>query len=135
MIYDLRFHCKDKGYVALLSVLLIGAVGTVIGVTLVMLGLGASRTSYALVQSTEAKSLANACAEEALMKIRESTSFTGTATVNLGNGSCIYTVTNTGGQTRSVTASGSVGTIVRKVSINISAINPQITISSWQEIP
>ena len=124
----------NKGYITLISVLVVGAVGTTIALSLLLLGNGASRTSFALQQSAQAKGLANACAEEALEQIRESTLFAGSGNLTLGQGTCTYTVTNIGGVSRTVTASSTVGTIVRKVSISITAINPLILFSLWQEV-
>ncbi len=119
----------------LLSVLVVGAVGTSIALSLILLGVGSSRSSFAIEQSLQAKGLANACAEEALEQIRDATAFVGTNNLSLGKGTCTYTVTNTGGTNRTITASGTVGSIIRKVSIAITAINPLILISSWQEVP
>ncbi len=125
----------NKGYITLISVLVVGAVGIAIASSLILLGNASSRTSFALQQSLQAKGLANACAEEALEQIRESTPYTGTGNLTLGQGTCSYTVTDTGGTNRTVTTSGTVGTIVRKVSVTITAIDPLIVVSSWQEIP
>jgi prepilin-type N-terminal cleavage/methylation domain-containing protein len=72
---------NSTGYVALITVLVLGAVGAAVAATLVLLGLSSSRTSFALEQSNQAKALANACAEEALQQIRDSSSFTGSAVV------------------------------------------------------
>ena len=124
----------NKGYITLISVLVVGAVGTTIALSLLLLGNGASRTSFALQQSAQAKGLAKACAEEALEQIRESTLFAGSGNLTFGQDTCTYTVTNIGGVSRTVTASSTVGTIVRKVSISITAINPLILFSLWQEV-
>jgi len=125
----------SRGFITLVSVLVVGAVGLSIGLSLILLGLDSSRTSFTLHQSAQARGLANACAEEALRLIKNSIAFTGTAMPTLGSGTCTYTVTNTGGQARTIAASGTVGTIVRKVSISITQITPFIAISSWQEVP
>ena len=85
-------------------------------------------------QSNQAKALANACAEEALQQIRDSTPFTGTGNLTLGQGSCNYTVTSGGGQNRTIASTGTVGSIVRKVKTTIDKINPGINITSWQEV-
>lgn len=125
---------NEAGYITLLSSLFLVAIGGVVAGSVLLLGLGFSRTSFALSQSNEAKALANACAEEALQKIQESTPFSGSATISLGNGTCTYTVTKLTGQNRTITSSGSVGTIIRKVSISIDKISPNINITSWQEV-
>lgn len=125
----------NRGFITLISVLIVGAVGTAIATSLILLGLGSSRTSFAIEQSNQAKALANACAEEALQQIRDSTPYTGSGNLSLGQGACTYTVTSQGAQDRTITASGTVGTIVRKVKIIINKINPNIVVVSWQELP
>lgn len=135
----IRKHSSDqrlssKGFTLLLSVLILGVVGTTIAVSLLLLGIGATRTSFTLEQSQKARALANACAEEALQKIRETTSFTGTGALTLTGDTCIYTVTNTGGQNRTITAIGTAGTATRKIAITLDKINPEIDIVSWQEV-
>jgi len=125
---------NKKGYVALITVLISGAIGVAIATSLLLLGLGSSRTSFALEQSNQAKALANACSEEALQQIRDSTPFTGTGSLTLGQGTCGYTVVNDGGEIRTVTASGTVGTVVRKIKIIVNTINPAINLTSWQEV-
>lgn len=129
------FHKKQiDGYITLLAVLVVGAVGMAIATSLLLLGIGASRTSFAHEQSQQARALANACAEEGLEQIRLATAYTGTGNLTLGQGICSYTVTTTGGTTRTVIASGTVGTLVRKVSIVVTVLNPTITLSSWTEV-
>jgi len=133
MKYKKYYNQPQYGYITLISVLVIGAVGLAITISLILLGLGSSRTSFALEQSNQTKALTNACAEEAMQQIRDSMSFTGNGNLSLGQGTCNYTVTSQGGQNRTITALGTVGTIVRKVKIIISKINPTITVTSWQE--
>lgn len=125
---------KESGYITLLSTLFLIAIGGVVAGSIILLGLGFSKTSFALYQSNEAKALANACAEEALQKIQESTPFSGSATITLGDGTCTYTVTKLTGSNRTITTSGTVGTIIRKVSISIDQLSPNINITSWQEV-
>jgi len=80
---------NKKGYVVLLSILIVGAVGMAVTVSLLLLGLGSSRTSFAYEQSGYAKSLASACAEEALQQVRDSTSFTGSGVYFLAGASAL----------------------------------------------
>ena len=125
---------KQNGFVTLISVLVVSAVGIAIAISVILLGLGLSRTSFAYEQSNQAKALANACAEEGLEQIRDSVFFTGTGNLPLGQGTCTYTVTSQGGQNRTIISIGTVGTIVRRAQVIISAINPSIAVSSWQEV-
>ena len=125
---------KSRGYVALVSVLVVSAVGLAVASSLLLLGLSYSKSSLALSQSDIAKSLADACAEDALQHIRDNTAYSGTATLNLNGDSCSSTVTSGIGQIRNINASGSKNGVVRKVKVSISAHTPQIIISSWQEV-
>jgi len=56
----------NKGYIGLLTILFIGAAVTTIAVTVLLVGLSTSRSSFAAVQSAAAHGLADACTEEAL---------------------------------------------------------------------
>lgn len=122
-----------RGYITLISVLIVGAVGTAITTSLILLGLGSSRVSFAIEQSNQAKALANACAEEALQQIRDSESYPETGELSLGQGACSYTVKNQDEQNRAIDTSGTVGTIVRKVEMTIDQIDPAIRVVLWQE--
>ena len=125
---------KNNGYITLLSVLVVGAVGVAVTTSLILLGVSSSRTSFSYQQMYQAKNLANSCAEEGLEQIREVSSYAGSGNLTLGQGSCTYVVTNLGGDSRLIEATGTVGTVVRKTQVDISAINPLIVVSSWQEI-
>ncbi len=127
-------HSLPTGYITLLSILVVAAVGVAITTSLILLGLGSARTSFVVEQSNQTKALANACAEEAMQQIKNSTPFTGSGSLTLGQGTCSYTVTNTGGQNRTIIASGVVGAITRKISITINQISPAIVVTSWQEV-
>ncbi len=130
----LLYNTCHSGYITLLSILVVGAVGVAITLSLILLGLGTSRASFAYEQSSQAKGLTNVCAEEAMQRIRDSTPFTGSNTLTLGAGMCSYTVTSQGSQNRTIIASGTVGTMIRKARIIIDRINPIIRVISWQEI-
>lgn len=123
------------GYITLISVLVIGAVGVAIVTSLILLGLSSSRTSFAIEQSSQAKALVNACAEYALQQIKDSPSYVGTSGLQApGLGTCSYSVQSQGGQNRTILSIGTVGPVVRKVKIVITKVSPAITISTWQEV-
>jgi len=138
------FMKKDKnrsnlgprdGYIALITVIVVGAVGVAVGVSLLLLGLSSSRTGFAVEQSAKARSLANACAENALQLIHDSVPYTGTANLSLDDGTCSSTVTAGVGQNRTIVVTGTVGTVIRKINISVTQITPTISVSSWLEIP
>lgn len=124
----------EKGFVTLLFVLIVFAVSAAISSSLLLSGLASSEDSFALNQSDQAKTLADACAEKGLETIRENNGYTGTTNLSLGAGTCSYTVSNTGGSTRTVAAAGTVGSVTRKAKVLVDQLSPQIHISSWQEV-
>ncbi len=129
-----QYDRSQSGYIVLTTVLIVGAVGVAAAVAVLWLGLVDSKSSFALEQSNQAKALANACSDEALQQIRDSTSYSGTGNLTLGQGTCTYTVTNNGGTSRTIISTGTVGTVVRKVKITIDRINPSINVTSWKEV-
>jgi hypothetical protein len=125
---------SQSGYVALMSVLIVGAAAVAIATALLLTATDSQRATIINQQSAQARSLAASCGEEALQQIHDNTSFTGTNNFSLGAGSCTYTVTNTGGSNRTVTASGTVGTTVRRIQITLTIGATNITINTWQEV-
>ncbi len=124
----------SNGYAVLVSVIVLGAITAVITSSILILGLDLSRTSFALEQSSIAKGLADTCAEEALQQIRDDTPFTGTGNISFEWGDCSYTVIDSGGQNRTITATSTAETAIRKTKIIISAINPRVIITTWEEV-
>lgn len=125
---------NEHGYVALLSVLITGAASIAIALALLMTGTDAQKSVLVTQQSAQARGLATSCAEEALQQIHDATSFTGTNSLVLGQGNCNYTVTNTGGNNRTIDASGTVDGVVRRVRIYATITASSISITSWQEV-
>ena len=128
------YTVRHRGYITLISVLVVGAVGGAIGISLILLGLGASRTSFAFEQSVQAKSLADACAEEALQAIHDDNGFAGSGALSIGYGTCTYAVSNGGGQNRMISTTSTVGTIVRKTRLRVDQMTPSVRVASWQEV-
>lgn len=116
------------------SVLIFGAVALAIASSVLLIGLGSSKTGFIIEESGKTKSLANLCAESALQEIRNNTLFIGTNTISIGSNSCTYTVLDNGAENRTITTTGTIGSVVRKVLINIDQINPSINVTSWQEV-
>lgn len=125
---------QDHGYIALLSVLITGAAALAIATSLLITGADAQRTILGSQQSIQARQLATACAEEALQKIHDTTSYTGSDNLDLSTGTCLYTVTNTGGSNRTISSNSTVGNVVRKVTVYVTIGSSSISITSWQEV-
>ena len=124
---------KKPGIVTLISVIIIGAVSIVIAVSLLANGINSSKNSLTNIRSSQANSLADACAEEAMQKIRD-TSFTGSFNLSFSTGTCSSTVISTSSPNFTIDSLGSSTSALEKIQIVINQISPKINILSWQEL-
>lgn len=124
----------QSGYVALLTVLIVGAVAVAAALVLVATSADSQRTALIAQQSKQARSLAVACGEEGLQAIRENIYYTGTASLTLGQGTCNYTIASTAISTRTITVVATVNNTSRKIQINVTIGTSNISITSWQDV-
>lgn len=125
---------KERGFIVLISTLVVGAVAVAITASIILLGLSSSRVSFSLVNKIQSYWAGNGCVEEVLEDIREDTSFAGSGHYAIGQGYCDYTIINTGGENREIRSEGVVNDTYTRIKVIVSDINPQITIDSWQEV-
>lgn len=128
-------QARECGYVALMAVLIVGAISLTISLALLTSGADSQRSTLVTQRSTQARGLAVSCAEEGLQIIHDDTSYAGTGNLSLGQGSCTYVVANTGGSSRTIDATGTVGNVVRKVKVYVTITSSSISVTSWQEVP
>jgi ethanolamine ammonia-lyase large subunit len=124
-LQKIRLPCESKksslseqGYIALVSVIIISALIILIASSANLIGISESSMGLKEEQSWEAFYLANACGEEALMKLKESLKYKGDETLIFENGTCtILSGTGAGNQNRMIKVSASAYNIVRKIKI------------------
>ena len=75
-----------------------------------------------------------ACAELALQNLRTNNAYTGSGSQVLNGGVCGYSVSNLGGNNRTIVATSTVLGFVSKLNISIDALAPTIHIVSWREV-
>ena len=134
-------NSEEGGYIVLITVLILGAVVSVIVGFLLLTGQNASIASNGVVANANAKAAASGCAELALGAIAANTSLTTPVTVNQtlnpNNGqTCTYTITGTSPNF----AIASVGTVTQgaknykhRLTITTNQVLPQVNVSSWQD--
>ncbi len=126
---------NQKGYIALISVLIVTALVLLIASSANLASISESDMGLKEQQTWEAYYLATACAEEALMNLRKDLNYSGNETLTFIDGECtILNIGGTGNQDRTIKASGSAFGLVRKIKIEINRIRPEIEIESWQEV-
>ena len=134
--YESKKHSLvEQGYIALISVIIISALIILIASSANLISISESNMGLGERQSWEAFYLANACGEEALIKLKEDLKYKGNETFVFDNGSCeILGATGGGNRNRVIRASGSAYNMVRKIKIEINQVNPEMDIESWLEV-
>lgn len=123
------------GYIFLLSVLVVGVISSAIVVSLVLIGIGAQRSGFSYQQSASALGLAHACAERALLTLRENIDYGGGEVISFSQGECeILLIGGSGNENRTLCTEGIVGNTVRRIEIIINRLLPETRIYSWQEV-
>jgi len=123
-----------EGFATLTSVLLAGGIASAIAVTLLLSGVASSRNSLTTILSAQANALAHTCSEKALQTIHDSITYSGQGSLSIDDGSCTYTVSIGAGPARTITTSGVVSNVTRKIQVEVGALTPKIIVSSWQEV-
>ena len=119
------------GFIALITIFIILAILLLLGLSFGLLAISETNMSLEKTKSSQAYFLANLCAEQALMKLKEDINYQGPETINIENGSC--QILQIEGQWIIKTI-GNMQNNIKKMRISVSQINPKIIISSWQEV-
>ena len=128
------YNPQKRGYVTLMSVLVLGAVGVTIITSVLLLSVDSSRTSNVLSEIRESQTILESCVEEALERIRRNASVTGYGSLAFVDGSCGYEILNTGGSNRTIQASSTRGNLIHRLVVMIDQVNPRINVASWQRV-
>ena len=127
------FRSLRKGYVALMSIILMGTLGVAVMVSVIAQSVTSSKTDLSLQRSTQARVLATTCAEEALQVILETSTSSSNSSLSLGEGSCTYVISKPSSSTI-INATGYYGSLVKRVQVVLSTTTPSIVLSSWQDV-
>lgn len=123
---------RQAGFAALSSVLIIGAIVTLIGVTVALTSISEGQTSLAGVKGANALSLVKGCAEIALLQLNTSNTLPASLTIPAGN--CSITTNSHVGNTWDFTIRGSFDTYTKATNI-IAVRGTTISVTNWQELP
>ena len=124
---------EQGGYVALILVLIISAISLAIALSILLSGTDAQRSLLVSQQSVQARSLATACAEEAMQQMHDNNAFSGTNSLALATGTCSYTVTVGSGNNRSIDASATVSSATRRLKVQLTIQSSSMSVTSWQD--
>ena len=120
---------SQKGFIALITVLIILGIILMTALSISFLSVEEANMSFQKRQSSRAYYLANLCAEEALMKLKETNGNPFVESKSVENGRCEISAV---GPTVNIKADFQ--NQIRKIKIVVSQINPRMIINSWQEV-
>lgn len=126
---------EEKGFIALISVLIIESVILVIVAGLSMRSISETGVSMSEHHSHRALALANLCAETALLKLESVLNYAGSESVIVGSDSCnIAAISGSGNMNRTVETSSTISGHIRRAQVQVAVISPVMQITSWTEI-
>jgi len=123
---------KDSGFIAITSVLVISAVALAIAVTVSLLAISEGQSSLALFKGEDTVTFVEGCAEDALLKARQNSSYAG-GNITRPEGTCIVTVFKVG-NVWTVTSTTNVTTFKRSIQTIFIINGINIVLTSWKEI-
>lgn len=124
-----------QGFIAFTTILIVSAVTLAIAVSVSLLGITEANTSLGFKKGQETLKIAEGCGEEALLRLRDDSSYSG-GSLTVGDGSCAITISGVGSsKTIDITAT-IIGPpeYVKKIQISAKRIGNSINIISWQEV-
>ncbi|MFA5022377.1 MAG: hypothetical protein WC508_04835 [Patescibacteria group bacterium] len=123
-----NFRQRQGGYIALIALLIVAAAGLTIGLAVSFSGIDEIKTSFSLTQAAKAKSLASACAEDGLERLRQNwNNYSASLSIN-GNSCIINTVADINNAT--ISALGTVDIYTQKIQVQV---DNNFNVISWQE--
>lgn len=126
---------SHKGYVFLVTVLMIGAIASTTLLSLLLLGWAAEQNGALVERSQRAFEFMQTCAERSLRSLRLDPTYAGDETVTFSGGSCIiYPITGSGNADRTICIESISAPVTRRMEIQISRLFPRVIIRSWQEV-
>lgn len=124
-----------RGFVALTSVLVLGAILLSITISTASRSITAADLGTALYAKEKAETLAHLCAEHALIELERTLGYVGDESIVVGDESCdILTITGTGNTERTISSMSTVGGHVHRTRVIVSSVSPDLTITSWESV-
>jgi len=131
----MKLEYNQKGYIALVGVLLLGA-GILVALISLSIGAGTgTKIVWQKVRSERASFLAIACAEEALGNFWQDPEYAGNEILTFNEGLCGILPIETGGSNEKIIKTyGTLSDTTRRLRLTIATTTPQIEIGVWEEV-
>ena len=132
-----RGKVKNKNisaFATLLSVLVLGALFSVLSVLFLNSSLNNNLNSYVRGDSLKAKAAADSCVDLALMELKNQENFSGSGSLSINHGFCYFNVLQKNNGEKEIQAEGVVNNLYKRSLIMVSEVNPFIVIDFWKEV-
>lgn len=130
----MEIKIKDnQGYVALITVLIVLAVSIIVAVSAVLNSTNEMQMGYASGEAEKAFNIADACADEALLRLKREPNLSTIPDLSIGEGSCIIQIENLGGESRRLKVTGLKKNIYRLIEIELT-VGSDWQVVSWKEV-
>lgn len=125
---------NKKAFSVFFAVIITGTVAFVVVLALAVISISSSRISNNFSYSLKAKSMANACAMEALINIRNDENFLGEHELIEGDYSCNYIINDLGSSEREILVWSEVSGVTKKIKIKTAIAFPKMNLEYWEEV-
>lgn len=126
---------NEKGLIALITVMIISIVALFAALSVNLSSISGAQVGLKHQKTSEALFLASACAEHALLQLRNNfNNYSGNEVLNIDGESCTIEAVDTGVSSRVVKALAAVENKTRKIKIEVSRPDGELIIESWQEV-
>jgi hypothetical protein len=122
----------QRGYIALITILIISAVVLGVASTASLLAIGGAQSSFAGIKGENALQLVEGCAEDALLKSQQNSSYNG-GTIGRPEGTCVVSVAKNGNKW-TLTVTSTATDYNRTIQVKFTR-GTGLSLTSWQEIP
>lgn len=126
---------NQSGFIAFTSILVISAVVLAIATSISLIGVGAAKNSLDFKKGQEALKLAEGCAEESLLRLRDDVNYVGGG-LNVDSGSCTISVSGSGSD-RVIDVEATITGppfFVKKLRLTVMRTGNSINLTDWQEV-
>lgn len=129
---------NQKGFVALVTVLVISAIMLAVGLFISSAALNDLLSSYSFDQGERAIQIADACVDEAVFRLKSDSAYAGTS-LNLNGGSCTVTI-NGGGASRTLNSTATLGNFTKRITATVTFVTNSagnantVDLTHWEEI-
>lgn len=132
-------HKQKTGYITLSAVIIILSVALLISISASFFAALESDMGFIQSQAATSYFLALACAEHALIELKNDLNYTGNETMTIDGQNCFIDIIDevlegNKNQYRIITASSNINNVIKKVRVKIMQVNPEIIIRSWREV-